>query len=123
MPLSEEEQRILSEIEQQFYATDPAFAREVGKTSLYTRASKARKLSAAGFVISFGLLLAFFRDSLVIAFLAFAAMFGCAYVMVASARRVGPGPRRPPATAATDRVRSTLADTSQRLRRKFQRDK
>ena len=35
MPLSEDEQRILREIEQGFYATDPEFANEVGRTTLY----------------------------------------------------------------------------------------
>ena len=38
MPLSEDEQRILHEIEQQFYETDPALARAVGSTSLYRHA-------------------------------------------------------------------------------------
>ena len=35
MPLSEDEQRILQEIERNFYDSDPAFAREVSTTTLY----------------------------------------------------------------------------------------
>ena len=34
MPLSEDEQRILSEIEQQLYESDPALAREVAKKKI-----------------------------------------------------------------------------------------
>jgi len=50
VPLSEDEQRILHEIEQQFYATDPAFAREVGTTTLYRHAFRNLKLAGAGFM-------------------------------------------------------------------------
>ena len=35
MPLSDDEQRILLEIEKEFYDSDPKLAREVGETSLY----------------------------------------------------------------------------------------
>jgi type VI protein secretion system component VasF len=38
MPLSEEEQRILHQIEQQFYESDPEFAANVGQASLYRHA-------------------------------------------------------------------------------------
>ncbi|HAF67718.1 MAG TPA: DUF3040 domain-containing protein, partial [Acidimicrobiaceae bacterium] len=34
MPLSDDEQRILHEIEKEFYDSDPEFAREVGETTL-----------------------------------------------------------------------------------------
>ena len=50
MPLSEDEQRILHEIEQQFYESDPAFADEVGKTTLYRHAGRNLKWAALGFV-------------------------------------------------------------------------
>ena len=38
VPLSEDEQRILHQIEQQFYETDPDFARSVSQTTLYRHA-------------------------------------------------------------------------------------
>ncbi len=40
VPLSEDEQRILSEIEDQLYETDPALAKEVGSTTVYSHASR-----------------------------------------------------------------------------------
>ena len=36
MPLSEDEERILNEIEDQLYETDPDLAREVSETTVYT---------------------------------------------------------------------------------------
>ena len=49
MPLSEDEQRILQEIEQQFYEHDPALAGEIGSTTLYKHAGRNLKWAALGF--------------------------------------------------------------------------
>ena len=56
MPLSEDEQRILREIEQQFYDTDPAFARGVGTTTLYRHGLQQMKLAVLLFVVGLGVL-------------------------------------------------------------------
>ncbi|HYX44684.1 MAG TPA: DUF3040 domain-containing protein, partial [Acidimicrobiales bacterium] len=69
MPLSEDEQRILHEIEQQFYESDPAFAREVGKTTLYRHAGRNLKWAALGFICGFVLLVGGFTASLFWGFL------------------------------------------------------
>ena len=50
MPLSEEEQRILSEIERRFYASDPKTAHQLSTTTLYRHAGRNCKWAAAGFV-------------------------------------------------------------------------
>lgn len=55
MPLSEDEQRILANIEAQLEQDDPKFAREVSKTSVYTHAGRQLKLAIAG--VAVGLLL------------------------------------------------------------------
>ena len=49
MPLSEDEQRILQEIEQQLYASDPELAREVSSTTVYRHAGRNLKWAALGF--------------------------------------------------------------------------
>ena len=41
VPLSKDEERILSEIEQQLYDTDPRLAREVAETTIYTDALRS----------------------------------------------------------------------------------
>ena len=51
VPLSEDEQRILSEIEQQLYESDPELAREVGSTTVYTHASRNLRWAVVGFII------------------------------------------------------------------------
>ena len=57
MPLSEDEQRILSEIEQRLYESDPQLAREVSSTTVYTHAIRGMKWAALGFVAGVALLL------------------------------------------------------------------
>ncbi len=57
MPLSEDEQRILQEIEAQFYANDPQLAQQVSETTLYRHASRNIKWAALGFVVGFVVLL------------------------------------------------------------------
>lgn len=51
MPLSEEEQRILADIERQFHADDPKLAREVSRTSVYSHSGRQLKWAIAGVVV------------------------------------------------------------------------
>jgi hypothetical protein len=51
MPLNEDEQRILEEIERQFYEEDPDLARSVASASLRSRLRPHRRLAIAGFII------------------------------------------------------------------------
>ena len=51
MPLSDDEQRILSQIEQQLHETDPALAKEVATTTVYTHSARNIKWSVLGFII------------------------------------------------------------------------
>ena len=50
MPLSEEEQRILQEIEANLTATDPGLVQQVSETTLYRHAARAIKWAVLGFV-------------------------------------------------------------------------
>ena len=45
MPLSEDEERILLEIEENLYESDPELAREVSETTVYTKSLKNLKWS------------------------------------------------------------------------------
>ena len=51
MPLSKDEERILSEIEERLYETDPNLAREVSETTVYTHSLKNLKWGLLGFVL------------------------------------------------------------------------
>lgn len=58
MPLNEDEQRILEEIERQFYEEDPDLARSVASASLRSRLRPHRRLAIAGFIIGLVVMLA-----------------------------------------------------------------
>ena len=97
MPLSEDEQRILQEIEAQFYANDPQLAQQVSETTLYRHASRNIKWAALGFVVGFIVLLTSFASSLFFGFVGFLAMLACAFVVVGNLKKwAKPGSRASP---------------------------
>jgi len=51
MPLNDDEQRILEEIERQFYEEDPDLAHSVASASLRSRLRPHRRIAIAGFII------------------------------------------------------------------------
>jgi len=77
MPLSDREQRILSDIEAQLHADDPKLASTVSNTTVSSVTRRQVKLSIAGLILGFVMLLAFS----VYLWVAFAGFF----VMLASA--------------------------------------
>src|SRR3546814_10934545 len=50
VPLSEDEERILKDIEREFYENDPAFAREVRETTLHKTSWRKIKQALVGFI-------------------------------------------------------------------------
>jgi hypothetical protein len=89
VPLSEDEQRILSEIEQQLYQSDPALARDIADTTVYTHAYRNLKWSLFGFVVGLvGLVLAL-STSFFLAFGGFLIMLVCALAVERNLRRLG----------------------------------
>ncbi|HEX3393484.1 MAG TPA: DUF3040 domain-containing protein [Acidimicrobiales bacterium] len=123
MPLSEDEQRILHEIEQSFYESDPAFAREVGKTTLYRHAGRNLKWATLGFVCGFVLLLVAFASSLILGFAGFLVMLGSAVVFERNLRKMGrAGWRQVSDTMKTHNLRESMGDAGKRIRRRFKRE-
>jgi hypothetical protein len=62
MPLSDREQKILSDIEARLRADDPKFAKTVSTTTVSTHVRRQIKLAVAGFALGFLLLLLFIVD-------------------------------------------------------------
>lgn len=89
MPLSEDEERILHEIAQQFYVDDPEFAREVGETTLYTHTVRRMKWSGFGFVAGVVFLVVTLSTSYLLAFIGFLAMLTCALYFERNFRKLG----------------------------------
>ncbi len=125
MPLSEDEQRILHEIEQQFYESDPAFARGVGKTTLYRHAGRNLKWAALGFLAGFALLVGSFATSpsLFLGFVGFAVMLACAFVFERNLRKMGKaGWKQVAGSLKTTQVKEQMGDVSKRLKKRFRRE-
>ena len=123
MPLSEDEQRILHEIEQQFYEHDPDLAREVGSTTLYRHAGRNLKWAALGFVAGFALLLASFASSLVLGFIGFLVMLACAFVFERNLRKMGrAGWAQMTESMRGGHLRDVFGDAGERLRKRFKRE-
>lgn len=61
MPLSEHEQKILTDLEESLRQQDPRFLKSIGKVSFHIR--RWRSLSIVGFLIGLAVLIAFFTAS------------------------------------------------------------
>jgi hypothetical protein len=125
VPLSEDEQRILHEIEQQFYESDPAFARGVGKTTLYRHAGRSLKWAGLGFFCGFVLLVGSFATSpsLFLGFVGFAVMLACAFVFERNLRKMGKaGWKQVTGNLKTTQVKEQFGDVGKRLKKRFRKE-
>lgn len=89
MPLSEDEQRILGEIEQNLRASDPDLARQVGSTTVYTESLRKLKWGVVAFVAALVATILLLTVSHLLAFAGFLGMVGAAVFIEANARRLG----------------------------------
>ena len=91
MPLSEDEQRILQQIEQQFYATDPDLAGEIGNHSLYTHCLRRMRWASALFIVGVIVLVVALATAVnfVVSFGGFVVMLGAALWFERSLRKMG----------------------------------
>ena len=123
MPLSEDEQRILHEIEQQFYESDPQFAREVAKTTVYSHAGRNLKWAALGFVVGFAILIFSFTINVILGFVGFLAMVACGLVFARNLRKMGKaGWKQVSESSRVSNFRSSLGETQSKIRKRFKKD-
>lgn len=124
MPLSEDEERILKDIEREFYENDPAFARGVGETTLYRHAWRNIKLSLVGFVAGFAILVLALSVSYLFAFGGFLIMLACALVIERNARKMGRAGLESVTTRmkAGNGLREVLGTSSEKMRERFKRN-
>ena len=124
VPLSEDEQRILTEIEQHLYASDPDLARQVGSTTVYSEALRGVRWGIAGVVIglvaAIGLLGVNFLLSF---FLGFGLMLISAWHLERNARRLGrAGLQQAAHTFRATSLRDYFSNASERARDRFRRE-
>lgn len=123
MPLSEDEQRILHEIEQQFYESDPAFAREVAKTTVYRHAGRNLKWAALGFLVGFVVLVTSFAYNLLLGFAGFLVMLACAFVFERNLRKMGrAGWKQVSESVKVSNFREALGDAGKKFRKRFKKE-
>ncbi|WP_420638365.1 DUF3040 domain-containing protein [Candidatus Poriferisocius sp.] len=89
MPLSEDEQRILSEIEEQLYETDPALAREVGRTTVFTHPARNLRLAILAGIAGLVFMFLTLSTSYWLSFLGFLVMLGASLWGWSNLRRLG----------------------------------
>lgn len=114
MPLSEDEQKILKEIEEQLFASDPDLVQQVEETTVYRHAARNIKWGVLGFLAGLAILVFFFTGNLFLGFVGFLVMLGCTFVIERNVRRMG----RAGLASLTSSMRfSGLRDALQRRRR------
>ena len=89
MPLSDEEQKILKEIEAQLNETDPGLVEQVSRTTLYRHAARMIRWSAFGVLVGLVILMATFDHTLIGGGIGFLIMLGCLLVIERNVRKLG----------------------------------
>ena len=124
VPLSEDEERILQEIEQQLHASDPDLVREVSSTTLYRHAGRNLKWAALGFVAGLVFLVLTFTTSTALAVVGFLAMLGSAIAFEQNLRKMGKAGWRQwtQSVGGANGVREYFTNQQARMRDRFKRD-
>lgn len=117
MPLSDEENHILSQIERQFYEHDPVLAEQMATTTVYTDSMRRIKISIAGFLVGLVLILWSLASSTYLAAGGFAIMMLSALIFEHHLRKVG----RAGLADLTSRIRKAQSDSG--FRDRFRRDR
>jgi len=123
MPLSDEEQQILKEIEAQLSETDPGLVEQVSRTTLYRHAARMIRWSAFGVLVGLILLMATFNHTLIGGGIGFLIMLGCLLVIERNVRKLGKaGMQNLTGSLRGGSLGGLLGTTSRRWRERWHRD-
>lgn len=123
MPLSEDEQRILSEIEQQLYESDPALARDIADTTVYSHAYRNLKWAILAFVLGVVILIGTLAASFILAFGGFVVMLVAALAIERNVRKMGrAGIDQMARSAKAAGLRDAFGSANERMRERFRRE-
>lgn len=122
MPLSEDEERIISEIERSFFESDPEFYRRASEETLYRHAGRNCKWALAGFVAGLAVLVVSFASSVWLGFLGFLIMLSCAVVFESNARKMGKaGWHEVTDSVRAKGIRDALSESRRKINDRFKR--
>jgi hypothetical protein len=123
VPLSPEDERILQEIAEHLYESDPNLVREVSTTTVYRHAGRNLKYAGTGFIAGFVFLLAMFDDSLLLGGVGFGVMLAAAVFFERNLRRMGKaGWRDWSESVSAAGLKDAFASFNQRARDRFKRE-
>jgi len=123
VPLSEEEQRILSEIEQQLYASDPQLAHEIADSTLYRHAYRNIRWATLAFLVGTVVMLGTLHLTFWFAFVGFLMMLASALAFERNARRLGrAGFEQLTSQMRSSGIRDSLGGSRERMRDRFRRE-
>ena len=115
--MSEDEERILSQMEERLSETDPGLVREVSETTLYTQPLRSMKWAVWGFVAGLALMVTTLSMSYLLAFVGFLVMLVSALRLERNAREVGrTGLRQVAGSGRTSSLRDVVGGTRARTR-------
>lgn len=123
MPLNENEQRILAEIERQFHAHDPESARRIGSAGLYDYLIRNCRWAAGGLLAGLIILVAAFASSWILGIFGFLLMVASGFVLAQNLRKIS-RLRLEEATRAMGgrSVGEALDELRRRIQRRFGED-
>ena len=120
VPLSEDEERILSEIEERLSETDPDLVREVSETTVFTQPLRSMKWAVVGFAGGVLVMVVTLSTSFLLAFVGFLVMLGASLALERNARQVGrTGLRVVAGSGRTAGIREAVGGTGARVRERM----
>jgi Protein of unknown function (DUF3040) len=123
MPLSEDEQRILRDIEANLSVTDPKLVQQVSDTTLYRHAARMIKWAVAGFIVGLLILLATFTSVLALGVVGFLIMLFCLLVIERNVRKMGrAGLESLTGSLRGGALKGVFGETGRRWRERWNRD-
>jgi ABC-type multidrug transport system fused ATPase/permease subunit len=120
VPLNENEERILAEIERQFHASDPDSARRLSNTTLKGYLARNCKLASLGFLVGLVILVAAFAFSWVLAVVGFLIMLASAVALIQNLRKFSRlGLEQVSRSIQSRNLNQSVEDLARRLRRRL----
>ena len=124
MPLSEDEQRILREIEQRYYTNDRKSAERIEQTTLPRFLARNCRWAALGFLLGLIVLLVSFASSWILGIIGFLVMVASAVWFTQNLRKMGRhGWQQLNKNVQSYDLSARLEETRKRIRRRMGDDK
>jgi len=120
VPLNENEERILHEIEQRFLQHDPESAKRLKSTTLPKYLARNCKWAALAFLVGLVVMLVGFASNWIVGVFGFAIMLGSAIVLTHNVRRMGEhGLRQLSESLRGRNFNEAIDDAAKRFKRRF----